>query len=157
MENNEIKEMLLDLKKGQEERDKILLDLKRGQEELFRGQEELFKGQEERDKILLDLKKGQKELFKGQKQLFEGQAKLINRVDKIEERQQNMDNKIDKISQSVAVIENDHGEKLQILLDVVTGHIKKFDSENKRIEKCEERLDDHDNKIYALNSAVQAY
>ena len=35
--------------------------------------------------------------------------------------------------------------------------IKKFDSENKRIEKCEERLDDHDNKIYALNSAVQAY
>ena len=136
MENNEIKEILLDLK---------------------RGQEELFIGQEERDKILLDLKKGQEELFKGQKQLFESQEKLINRVDKIEERQQNMDNKIDKISQSVAVIENDHGEKLQVLLDVVTGHIKKFDSENKRIEKCEERLDEHDNKIYALNSAVQAY
>ena len=30
MANNEIKEMLLDLKKGQEERDKILFDLKKG-------------------------------------------------------------------------------------------------------------------------------
>lgn len=136
MADNEIKEMLLDLKKGQEERDKILFDLKKGQEKLFKGQEELFRGQ---------------------KQLFDGQEKLINRVDKIEERQQNMDNRLDKISQSVAVIENDHGEKLQVLLDVVTGHIKKFDSENSKIEKCEERLDDHDNKIYALNSVVQAY
>ena len=136
MADNEIKEMLLDLKKGQEKRDKTLFNLKKGQEKLFKGQEELFRGQ---------------------KQLSDGQEKLINRVDKIEERQQNMDNKLDKISQSVAVIEKDHGEKLQVLLDVVTEHIKKFDSENSKIEKCEERLDDHDNKIYALNSIVQAY
>ena len=89
--------------------------------------------------------------------LKKGQEKLINRVDKIEEGQQNMNNRLDKISQSVAVIEKDHGEKLQVLLDVVTEHIKKFDSENDRIEKCEERLDKHDDKFYALNSVVHAY
>ena len=82
---------------------------------------------------------------------------MVGRIDTIEERQQNMDKKIDQISQSVAVIEKDHGEKLQILLDVVTEHVKKFDSENNRIEKCEKRLDTHDDKFYALNSIVHAY
>ena len=107
--------------------------------------------------MLLDLKKGQEKLINRVDKIEERQQNMDNRLDKIEEKQQNMDNKIDKISQSVAVIENDHGEKLQVLLDVVTGHIKQFDSENSKIEKCEERLDDHDNKIYALNSVVQAY
>ena len=93
--------------------------------------------------LLLDLKKGQKELYKGQEELFKGQDKLFKEMD--------------KLSLSVARIEADHGEKLGILLDVVTSHINKFDSENERIEKCEKRLDNHDDKIYALNSAVRAY
>ena len=108
MENNEIKEMLLDLKKGQEK---------------------LFEDQEERDKILFDLKKGQEKLFK----------------------------EIDKLNLTVARIEADHGEKLDILLDVVTGHTEKFTSVNERVEKCEKRLDNHDDKIYVLNSVVHAY
>lgn len=122
MADNEIKEMILDLKKGQEERDKLLVDLKKGQEELFKGQEKLFKGQEE--------------LFKGQEKLSKG---------------------LDNLSLSVARIEADHGEKLDILLDVVTGHTEKFTSANERVEKCEKRLDNHDDKIYVLNSVVHAY
>ena len=129
MADNEIKEMILDLKKGQEERDKLLVDLKKGQEELFKGQEELFKGQEK--------------LFKGQEELFKGQEKLSKGLD--------------NLSLSVARIEADHGEKLDILLDVVTGHTEKFTSANERVEKCEKRLDNHDDKFYVLNSAVQAY
>lgn len=108
MENNEIKEMLLDLKKGQEK---------------------LFEDQEERDKILFDLKKGQEKLFK----------------------------EIDKLNLTVARIEAEHGEKLDILLDVVTGHTDQLTSVNKRVEKCEKRLDNHDDKIYVLNSVVHAY
>ena len=122
MADNEIKEMILDLKKGQEERDKLLVDLKKGQEELFKGQEKLFKGQEE--------------LFKGQEKLSKD---------------------LDNLSLSVARIEADHGGKLDILLDVVTGHTEKFTSVNERVEKCEKRLDNHDDKIYVLNSVVQAY
>ena len=90
--------------------------------------------------MLLDLKKGQEKLINRVDKIEEGQQNMNNRLDKIEEGQQNMNNRLDKISQSVAVIEKDHGEKLQVLLDVVTEHIKKFDSENDRIEKCEERL-----------------
>ena len=115
MADNEIKEMILDLKKGQEK--------------LFKGQDELFKGQEK--------------LFKGQEELFKGQEKLSK--------------DLDNLSLWVARIEADHGEKLDILLDVVTGHTEKFTSVNERVEKCEKRLDNHDDKIYVLNSVVQAY
>lgn len=108
MADNEIKEMILDLKKGQEERDKLLVDLKKGQEKLFKGQEKLSKD-------------------------------------------------LDNLSLSVARIEGDHGEKLDILLDVVTGHTEKFTSVNERVEKCEKRLDNQDDKIYVLNSVVHAY
>ena len=108
MADNEIKEMILDLKKGQEERDKLLVDLKKGQEKLFKGQEKLSKD-------------------------------------------------LDNLSLSVARIETDHGEKLDILLDVVTGHTEKFTSVNERVEKCEKRLDNQDDKIYVLNSVVHAY
>ncbi len=135
----------------------MLKDLKKGQDELFRGQNELFKGQNERDKILNELQKGQEKLFKGQKQLFESQEKLISRVDKIEENQQEMKTEMTKISQTVARIEVEHGEKLEILLDVVTGHTKQISSIKERVEKCEKRLDNHDDKFYVLNSAVQAY
>ena len=143
MENSEIKELLLDLKKGQEE-------LYKGQEELFKGQKELFEGQEETNASIRALQKGQEELFKGQEEtrvsirdLQRGQDKLFKEMD--------------KLSLSVARIEADHGEKLGILLDVVTSHINKFDSENERIEKCEKRLDKHDHQFFTLNSKVHAY
>ena len=136
MENSEIKELLLDLKKGQEE--------------LFKGQKELFEGQEETNASIRALQKGQEELYKGQEEtrvsirdLQRGQDKLFKEMD--------------KLSLSVARIEADHGEKLGILLDVVTSHINKFDSENERIEKCEKRLDKHDHQFFALNSKVHAY
>ena len=86
--------------------------------------------------MILDLKKGQEKLFKGQEKLSKD---------------------LDNLSLSVARIETNHGEKLDILLDVVTGHTEKFTSVNKRVEKCENRLDNHDDKIYILNSIVQAY
>lgn len=129
MENSEIKELLLDLKKGQEE--------------LYKGQEELFKGQDK--------------LFKGQKELFEGQEETRVSIRDLQRGQDKLFKEMDKLSLSVARIEADHGEKLGILLDVVTSHINKFDSENERIEKCEKRLDKHDHQFFALNSKVHAY
>lgn len=150
MENSEIKELLLDLKKGQ---DKLF----KGQEELFKGQKELFEGQEETNASIRALQKGQEELYKGQEEtnasiraLQKGQEELFKGQDKLFKE-------MDKLSLSVARIEADHGEKLGILLDVVTSHINKFDSENGRIEKCEKRLDKHDHQFFALNSKVHAY
>ena len=92
--------------------------------------------QEERDQILLDLKTGQEELFEGQEEI---KSDLRN------------------LSQTVAKIEVDHGQKLEILLDVVTSHTEKFESIEKILDKHENKLNKHDDEIYYLNSKVHAF
>ena len=62
-----------------------------------------------------------------------------------------------KLSQTVAVIEQEHGNKLQLLLDVVTSHEDRFHSMDKRLDSIENRLDKQDDKIYYLNSKVHAF
>lgn len=111
--------------------------------------------------LLIDLKDAQKETFKRLDELGQKQEETTKRLDELGEKQQKMEKnlleKIDQVSLSVARIEVEHGEKLAVLLDVVTGHTQKFDSVNERIEKSEKRLDNHDNKFFILKSAVQAY
>ena len=111
--------------------------------------------------LLIDLKQNQEVTVKRLDELGEKQEETVKRLDKLDKKQQNMEKnlleKIDQVSLAVARIEVEHGEKLDILLDVVTGHTEKFNSVNKRVEKCEKRLDNHDDKLYALNSAVRAY
>ena len=133
MADNEIKELLIDLKDAQKETFKRLDELGQKQEETTKRLDEFGQKQEETTK----------------------------RLDELDKKQQNMEKnlleKIDQVSLAVARIEVEHGEKLDILLHVVTGHTEKFNSVNKRVEQCEKRLDNHDDKIYALNSAVRAY
>lgn len=106
--------------------------------------------QEERDQLLLDLKNGQNDLFKGQEELFKGQEKLFKGQDDLK-------TELRKLSQTVAKIEVEHGNKLEILLDVVTSHSKKFESTEKEIDKHENRLDRQADEIYYLNSKVHAF
>lgn len=127
----------------QEERDQLLLDLKTGQEKLFKGQDELFKGQDE--------------LFKGQEELSKGQKEILGRVENLEYGLKDTNQELKRLSQSVAKIEVDHGEKIQILLDVVTSHSKRFDSIDKRLESIETKADRHSDEIYYLNSKVHAF
>ena len=133
MADNEIKELLIDLKDAQKE--------------TFKRIDELGQKQEETAKRIDELGQKQEETFKRLDELGEKQQKM----------EKNLLEKINQVSLAVARIEVEHGEKLDILLDVVTGHTEKFNSVNKRVEKCEKRLDHHDDKIYALNSAVRAY
>ena len=111
--------------------------------------------------LLIDLKQNQEETVKRLDELGQKQEETTKRLDEFEQKQEKMEKnlleKINQVSLAVARIEVEHGEKLDILLDVVTGHTEKFNSVNKRVEKCEKRLDNHDDKIYALNSAVRAY
>ena len=97
---------------------------------------DLKRGQEERDILLLDLKNGQDKLFKGQEEIKKDLRSL---------------------SQTVAKMEVQHGDKLEIILDVVTSYPEKFDSIENRFDKHENRLDKHADKLYYLNSKVQAY
>ena len=60
-----------------------------------------------------------------------------------------------KLSGIVAVIEKEHGEKLQILLDVVTENNKKNKEIEKRIEKDEKIIDRHSDEIYYLKEKIE--
>ena len=61
------------------------------------------------------------------------------------------------LSQTVAKMEVQHGDKLEIILDVLTSYPKKFDSIEKISDKHEKRLNKHADQIYYLNSKVQAF
>ena len=143
MTQKERDQILLDLKKGQEELFKGQEALFKGQEALFKGQETLFKGQEERDQILLDLKTGQEE--------------LLGRVENLENEQEEMKSDLRSLSQTVAKIEIEHGEKLGALLDGVASHNERFESIEKILDKHENKLDRHSDEIYYLNSKVHAF
>ena len=147
MADNEIKELLIDLKDAQKETFKRIDELGQKQEETTKRLDEFGQKQEETAKRIDELGQKQEETFKRLDELGEKQQKM----------EKNLLEKINQVSLAVARIEVEHGEKLDILLDVVTGHTEKFNSVNKRVEKCEKRLDNHDDKIYALNSAVRAY
>ena len=70
---------------------------------------------------------------------------------KIPELQQETRN----ISRSVAVIEHEHGDKLKALFDAFTANTEKIGAEEKRINFCERKIENHDTDIYYLKTKVQ--
>lgn len=113
--------------------------------------------QEERDQILLSLKKGQEELLGRVENLENGQEELLGRVENLENGLKYTNQELTNLSGTVAKIEIDHGHKLEILLDVVTSHTKKFESIEKILDRHENKLDRHSDEIYYLNSKVHAF
>ncbi len=83
----------------------------------------------ERDKILINLSNQVN--------------KMNNDIKEIKEEQRSL-------SRAVAKIEVEHGEKLQILLDVVTGQEEKKEEFERRFEEDEKILDRHSDQIYYL-------
>ena len=63
---------------------------------------------------------------------------------------------IRKISKSVAVIEVEHGEKLDLLFDIFDMHEEKLKSNERRIHLCERHLDRRDDEIYYLKEVQRA-
>lgn len=84
--------------------------------------------------------KEQDEHMKKHDILFE---KVFKEIKEIKEEQRNL-------SRTVAKIEVEHGEKLQILLDVVTGQEQKNKEFEKRFEDNEKILNRHSDEIYYL-------
>ena len=111
--------------------------------------------QKERDNILLDIFDEQKQMKKEIGEIKKEQKEMREEQKEVKKKQEEMQNSIDSMNSSMAVIEHVHGEKLQILLDVITGHIEKFEENNKRIKKCENQIDIHTSEIFYLKEKVQ--
>ena len=150
-------ELLIDISKQVKEQnehmqkhDKLLIDISKqvkGHDELLIDISKQVKGH---DKLLIDMSKQikeqseqikeQNEHLKNHDNLFE---KVFNEIKEVKAEQRNL-------SRTVAKIEVEHGEKLQILLDVVTGQEQKNKEFEKRFEDNERILDRHSDEIYYL-------
>lgn len=99
--------------------------------------------QEERDEILIKIVKGQEELFKGQEELFKGQEELFK-------SQKQMQEELTRVGNTVAKIEYEHGTKIDLILEVLTGHGEKIEEHDKRFEKDEKIIEMQGYKIYGI-------
>ena len=86
----------------------------------------------------------QKEIVKTQEQVTE----LQQQVAEIKEDTRN-------ISRSVAIIEQEHGDKLKALFDAFTINTEKIETQKERIHFCEKKLENHDAEIDYLTTKVQ--
>ena len=95
------------------------------------------------DELLINISKHMKEQDEHMKKHDDLFEKVFSEIKEVKEEQRNL-------SRTVAKIEVEHGEKLQILLDVVTGQEQKNKEFEKRFEDNERILDRHSDEIYYL-------
>ena len=62
---------------------------------------------------------------------------------------------IRNISRSVAVIEQEHGDKLKALFDAFTTNTEAIEEQNNRISFCKQKIENHDMEIDTLKTKVQ--
>ena len=103
---------------------------------------------EERDNLLLSINEHMK---KTDAILL----KMNEKIDKMEERLERAEKDIRSISRSVAVIEHDHGGKIQMLLDGVSGINSRLDLFENRLDSHEIILEKHASRIYNLESEIR--
>lgn len=86
---------------------------------------------------------------------MERMIKRIPEMERMIKRIPEMDEETRKISKSVAVIEVEHGDKLQALFDAFSMNQEQIEKNKKDINKLEKSYNSHDDRIYLLESKVQ--
>ena len=81
--------------------------------------------------------------------------KEIGKISEIQKQIIELQKETRSISRSVAIIEHEHGDKLKALFDAFTTHTEKIEQQDKRISLCENKLENHESKLYYLKSKVQ--
>ena len=75
---------------------------------------------------------------------------LKKRMNNFEERQNKLIEEVESLSQTIARIEIEYGEKIQILFDASSLHTQKNNEQDKSIEKIERKIENQGHKIYSL-------
>lgn len=87
-------------------------------------------------------------------QILENTKQLNARLDNIEktydERFENFGERLTKIENIVTRMEKEHGEKLQVLFDYFVDQDEKHKDINLKIDNLEEKSNNHDTRIFAL-------
>lgn len=108
----------------------------------------------EKQNIMLErqdrMEEKQDRMEKRQDKMEERQDRMEARQDRMENRQDAMQEELIKIGNTLTRIEYEHGQKLDLILDVLVGHGDKLEEHDKRFEKNEKILEMHGHRIYAL-------
>ncbi len=125
------------------ERDELLInmanDMKKRDELLINMANDVKK----RDELLINMANDVKNLKNDMKNVKNDMNNVKSDIKEIKKEQRSL-------NRAVAKIEVEHGEKLQILLDVVTGQEEKNEEFERRFEEDEKILDRHSDQIYYL-------
>lgn len=110
---------------------------------------------EEQTKVIPEMQGNIENMQSTIKQMQNDIKELQNNYKELNNKYKELYDETRNISRTVAKIEVEHGEKLAILFDAVTGNIEKQEKLENRIDKYEKRIDDNDHQIYFLNSKIQ--
>lgn len=103
-------------------------------------------------KNLQTVEKDQQEMKKEIKEIKNEQQEMKNEIKEIKAKQEKMQEELTKIGNTVTVMEYEHGEKIQLILDTLVGHIEKFEDHEERFAKDEKIIELHGHQIYGLEA-----
>lgn len=145
-----VKQLLKLSKKGgrkMEEAVKLLIDkvtdISNTQEKMLRTQEKMLKTQEEMKKAQDEMQKDFQAMVKRQDRMEETQKEMQEELTKMQEE-------VTRIGNTVTIMENEHSQKIDLILEVVVGHNEKLEELEEKHEKNKRILDMHGHRIYAL-------
>lgn len=136
------------------ERDELLINMANDMKNVKSDMNNVKNDMKERDVILQKLSDDMKERDKLLINISNDMNKMKNDMNNMKNEMKDIKEEQRSLSRTVAKIEVEHGEKLQILLDVVTGQEEKNKEFERRFEEHEKILSDHDDEIYYLKEKI---
>lgn len=114
------------------------------QEKMKKSQDEMQKSQQKMQEEMQEMKKEQKELKKEQQEMKKEQQEM-------KKEQQEMREELTKVGNTVTRIEYEHGRKIDLILEVLTGHTEKLEEHEHRFEKDEKIIEMQGHQIYNIS------
>ncbi len=125
------------------------------QKKMEKKQDEMLKEQEKMKEQMKRFEAEQKEMKEEMKTFQEEQQEMKEEIKISKNERQEMKKELLNLGNTVARIEYEHGRKLDIILDVLTGHTEKLEVHEKRFEKDEKITQIQGHKIYGIEQAMK--
>lgn len=89
-------------------------------------------------------------MLKTQEEMRRDFREMVKRQDRMEETQKEMQEELTRIGNTVTIMENEHSQKIDLILEVIVGHTEKLEEADKKHERNKKVIDIHGHRIYAL-------
>lgn len=96
------------------------------------------------------MQKEQEKMREQQEKMQEEQQEMKKEQQEMKKEQLTMKEELTRVGNTVTRIEYEHGRKIDLILEVLTGHTEKFEENEKRYKKDQKVIEMYGHKIYAL-------